>query len=544
VAGSEAAADAIAKANGSRVLRADSVYRLDFELLAPAMQVAVLRALFPKDQLVPGAWVHSVQRVQGGIAPSLWRIAVWFTGKGDNFKQLRDLNQLSDDQIHADQALRIPAELLRPTLRSALPVAPPAAVVSPTVSPTTAPAAVAVAVPLVVLPAPQPGDGPLEYRRGADGADYAIYRLRPGEALYSAVVVRFTGRIFAEDVNATADQIATFSSITDVTDIPIGYEVKIPFDLLQPEFLPAGHVRRAEYEAGMVAAAVNAPSPTNRLSGVTIVLDAGHGGRDSGATWAGVWESLYVYDIMVRVKQLLEQTTAANVVTTVRDGDRFSIPQRDVLSYSRNHRVLTTPHYPIEDAQVGTNLRWYLANSVHRKAKRAGAPDDRLVFVSIHADSLHPSLRGGMVYVPAAKLTAGRSERSGSAYTARAEVREQPAVEFAYRDRSRSEGLSRRLADQMVKAFGRSGLLVHPHKPVRDRIIRSKSWQYVPAVLRYNSIPTKVLLEVCNLANSEDRALLQTQAFRDTVSRAVVDSLLVFYGESTVPAPAPARAAR
>ena len=26
-----------------------------------------------------------------------------------------------------------------------------------------------------------------------------LYRLRPGEALYSAVVVRFTGRIFAED---------------------------------------------------------------------------------------------------------------------------------------------------------------------------------------------------------------------------------------------------------------------------------------------------------------------------------------------------------
>lgn len=530
VAGSEGAAEAIAKANGSRILRADSVYRLDFELLAPALQVSVLRALFPNDQLVPGAWVHSVQRVQGGIAPSLWRIAVWFTGKGDNFKRLREVNQLVDDQIHADQALKIPVELLRPALAAALPAAVPATAVP--------------ATPLAVAVLPQPGEGPLEFRRAADGSEFAVYRLRPGEALYSAVVVRFTGRIFAEDVNATAEQIATFSAIPDVTDIAIGYEVKIPFDLLQPEFLPPGHVRRAEYEAGVVAAAVNAPSPTNRLAGVTVVLDAGHGGRDSGATWAGVWESLYVYDIMVRVKNLLEQTTAATVVTTVRDGDRFQVPQRDVLSYSRNHRVLTTPHYPIEDAQVGTNLRWYLANSVHRKAKRAGAPDDRVVFVSIHADSLHPSLRGGMVYIPAAKLTAGRSERSGSAYTSRAEVREQPAVEFPYRDRSRSEGLSRRLADQMIRSFGRSGLLVHPHKPVRDRIIRSKSWQYVPAVLRYNSIPTKVLLEVCNLANAEDRALLQTQAFRDSVSRAVVDSFLVFYGESTVAAPAPARAAR
>lgn len=508
VSGSSDAAEAIAKANGSRVLRADSRYRLPFHLLSSELQLGTVRALFPADRQEPDAWIHQVQRVEGGLAPSLWRIAVWFTGKGEHFRQIREINALADDQIQAGQELRIPAAMLIPQLRAGLP--------PPTSSP----------------------DAPLEYRRAADGSEVAIYRLRPGEALYSAVVVRFTGRIFAEDVNELAQKIAKVSGIADVTDIPIGYEVQIPFDLLQPEFLPPGNPRRVEYEAGLASAEVNAPVPTSRLAGVTIVLDAGHGGRDSGATWGGVWESIYVYDIMVRVKELLEKTTAATVVPTVRDGDRHHIPDRDVLAYSRGHRVLTTPHYPIDDATVGTNLRWYLANSVHRQTKRNGASDDRIVFISLHADSLHPSIRGGMVYVPATRLTAGRTERSGGAYSARAEVREQPAVQMTFQDRSRSEGLSRRLADQVIKAFARGGLLVHPHKPVRDRIIRSKNWQYVPAVLRYNTIPTKILVEVSNLANAEDRALLQRRTFREAAANAIVEALLAHYGESTTAVPA------
>ena len=90
---------------------------------------------------------------------------------------------------------------------------------------------------------PAPPSGPLVYAEDS-GGEYALYRLQAGEALYSSVVVRFTGRVFAEDVNAVAAEIAARSRIADVTDIPIGYGVKIPLELVQPEFLPAGHPRR------------------------------------------------------------------------------------------------------------------------------------------------------------------------------------------------------------------------------------------------------------------------------------------------------------
>ena len=105
-------------------------------------------------------------------------------------------------------AVTIPSELLRPAFRAALPVP----------------------------------EKPFQLEYGADkDGEYAIYRLRPHEALYSSVVVRFTGRVFAADVNALAARSPSAAASPDVTDIPIGYRVKIPFDLLQPEFLPEGH---------------------------------------------------------------------------------------------------------------------------------------------------------------------------------------------------------------------------------------------------------------------------------------------------------------
>lgn len=53
----------------------------------------------------------------------------------------------------------------------------------------------------------------------------------------------------------------------------------------------------------------------------------------------------------------------------------------------------------------------------------------------------------------------------------------------------------------------------------------------MPAILRYNRIPARVLVEVCNLNNPEDRQLLVTRAFREKVARSLVGALVEFYGE-------------
>ena len=69
----------------------------------------------------------------------------------------------------------------------------------------------------------------------------------------------------------------------------------------------------------------------------------------------------------------------ARVVPTVgRDAPCSGGASRTRWATSRSARVLTTPPYPIEDAAVGVNFRWYLANSVLRRVeqeRRARGPD-------------------------------------------------------------------------------------------------------------------------------------------------------------------------
>ena len=494
--GSVRLASQVGSANGDpKRLLLGKRYRLPFSLISPEYQRRVVEGLFDDDRPVADGWQHRVGR------ESLWRVAEWFTGRGDNYRAIREANGLSDDHLEAGQVLLVPARLLRPAFRAALPVSSPYF---------------------------------LEYAGSGPGR-YAVYRLKAGEALYSSVVVRFTGRIYSDDVNGLAADLARHNGIRDVTRIPVGYEVKIPLELLQPEFLPAGDRRRREWEEGLIESAQFANEVVAaRLRGVTVILDAGHGGQDVGADWKGTWESLYVYDIMVRVKELLESSTAARVIPTTRDGGEFDVEQRDRLPYSRGHRVLTNPAYAIDDASVGVHLRWYLANSVYRKAREEGVAADKVVFLSIHADSLHPTLRGAMAYIPAAGLRGGDYGKSGAVYAARREYRERPRVSFSRRQLLKSEGQSRELARDLIGAFETTGLAVHDDKPVRQQIVRRRR-PWVPAVLRYNEVPTAVLLEVCNLANAEDRKLIQTRAFRQQVAEAVVTGLLDHYGYGSEP---------
>ena len=501
--GDAALAPKITQANGgSAVLQAGVRYAVPFDLLSQEWQIKAVKALFPEDRGEADGWHHKLRGVGPIQRESLWQLAGWFTGKGESFRAIREYNELLDDDVARGKMVTIPSELLLPAFKAALPVPEK---------------------PYL-----------LEYASDKDG-EYAIYRLRPGEALYSSVVVRFTGRVFAADVNATAQQIARRSGIPDVTDIPIGYRVKIPFDVLQPEFMPEGHPKRKEYEESLRASAHFSNQVTAKgLAGITVILDAGHGGHDAGATLSGVWESLYVYDIAMRVKRVLETQSGARVLVTTRDGGDFRVQDVDVLPFSRGHSVLTTPPYPIEDAKVGVNLRWYLANSLYRQAVRKDNDPQKVVFLSIHADSLHPSLRGAMAYIPAAEMRDGSFSKGEAVYTSRKEVQENPRVTFAKADRVRSEGLSRELAKQVIAAFAESGLPVHPFKPVRDRILRNNG-EWVPAVLRYNSIPAKILLEVCNLANEQDRRLIQTRAYRQKVADSIVQGILAYYGQDAGP---------
>jgi N-acetylmuramoyl-L-alanine amidase len=491
----------VSKANGNprRLLRGVR-YRLPYVVLSGTYQVRVVRALFPADEPRGEGWHHIVP--QNGPGHSLWLLAEWFTGQGKSFSRIREVNDLPDNTVPAGGEVLIPSDLLRPAYLATLP-------------------------PLAV-----PAGVDYTYDRDTTG-EYLVYRLKKGEALYSAVVMRFTGNIFADDVNPLAKDLIQLNRIRDVTDMAIGHKIRVPFDILLPQYLPPEDLRRREYDQDRSESDKYSNTvQTSTLEGITVILDAGHGGDDPGAVSGGVREATYVYDILLRTKKLLETTTAATVAAITRDGDSFQIVDRDKLPSSSGHKVLTHPPYRIADTTIGTHLRWYLANSLHRAATKRSNDALKTVFISIHADSLHKSMRGAMAYIPATSLTKGKYGKSGSVYDKRSEVREQRSVSFSWQERTQSEGLSRQLAKELLASFSRHNLRLHPEPAIRDRVIRCRRCKpWVPAVVRRNAVPAKMLLEVSNLNNSEDRRLLETRAFRQKAAEAIVDGILRYYGE-------------
>jgi len=309
--------------------------------------------------------------------------------------------------------------------------------------------------------------------------------------------------------------------------------VKIPRDSILPEFLPPGDLRRIEFELSRREVERFRNQAISRdLEGVTVILDSGHGGRDIGASHNGVWESDYVYDVLCRIKARLEKNTAAQVLTTIRDTQYgYRIFETRGIPLNQSESILTTPPLRLASSapnDVGVNLRWYLANSYFRSLRAKGVDPDKVVFASLHADSLHPSLRGTMIYVPGEQYRTKTYGFNGAAYRARREVREQSHVSFTREQRQKSEGLSREFAADLLKALKQRGARIHPYQPVRDRIIR-RTRPWVPAVLRCNEVSVQILLEVCNINNPVDAQTLTDPAFRQKIADAFVDALLSYY---------------
>jgi len=140
-----------------------------------------------------------------------------------------------------------------------------------------------------------------------------------------------------------------------------------------------------------------------------------------------------------------------------------------------------------------------------------------------------------MVYVPGERFLRERYGKRGEAFASYREWREQPVVSFTRRDRVASEGASTALAGKIISSMRKLGLAVHPFSPVRTHVIRAGR-EWVPAILRYNRIPNRVLVEIANLANDEDRDLLVTRRFRQDVAEAVAAGLQEYFGADVAPA--------
>lgn len=486
--------------------------KIPFYLLKEELKASVLKKLFPSDKFLWNGILHISQK------ETLWHIALWFTGDGKNYKILKEENNLLSYDIKEKQQIFIPEKILLPSLKKLLPEKPEEEKIEKKEEPR--PEEKKVQLPPLeekketeelkkekeeVKIEPSNGEKLLEF---PPDKDYAIYILKKGEALYSSVVVRFTGIDDAQEVINLAMEIAKFSGIEDVTKIPSNYPIKIPRELILPQYLPKDTEERKEWERKEkeVEAAFE-PVKAPQLSGVYIILDAGHGGSDTGAIAGGVWESTYTYDIYNRLYNLLLQKTEARVIPLVQDKkSKFKVIDRDILPQHRNHIILTNPPEKLEDSQRGVNLRWKLANFNYSKLIKEGVDNKKIIFISIHSDVLHPSIKGATFYIPGAGYMKALSGEE--------------AIE--------GESQSRKLAKAIARSFIDKEISLHPYNPIRNRIIRYRNY-WLPAVLKMNMVPTKILIEILNLNNEEDRKNIQNKEFRAKLSEAIFEGILNYF---------------
>lgn len=170
--------------------------------------------------------------------------------------------------------------------------------------------------------------------------------MRKGEAIYSDVVLRYTDRVYPLEVNALSLLIAKKSGIRDVRSIKPGQSLLIPIDYLASPFQPEGSLAlKDEKQIRDEIKRTESLSASPNLKGVEIILDAGHGGIDPGASANGLWESDFVYDIANRVRSQLLKETEATVKNTISyPRIRNSIRSR-IKRISPSAEILTTPPY-------------------------------------------------------------------------------------------------------------------------------------------------------------------------------------------------------
>ena len=471
-----------------------------------------LAALFPQDHWGKEEVQHTVRWPQ---LESVWLMSALFLGHGQNYDRLQAANPGNPEKPRLGDVWHIPRTLLAADLGGEGQGRPHVAQPEDALDDEARVAAYRAL---------------LSFEEDRDGK-YAGYRIRKGEALYSSVVMRYTDQVDPKGVNDVALQLAKRSGIEDVHGIQPGQLIRIPLSLLASPFQPEGSAALAEErevraEVRRTARVEGGP----RLAGIRIVLDAGHGGVDQGAMAHGVWESDYVYDLTMRVRRKLEEETEAVVSTTIRyPGLGFTIRQH-IPSPSRAAEILTTPPFPNDGENpnaVSVHLRWVLANDMFTSFARHG-DIKKTLFISFHADSLHPSARGTMVYVPGAAGVPSSFALGGSEAVRVKEMASGGRVAFSARDRLQGEAHSRLFAETLLRTLQTDGLTIHGNRPIRN-IIQRGGRGFVPAVIRYSNAAAKVLVEVLNLNNDEDADHLQDPAFREHYAEAVVQAIRAYY---------------
>jgi N-acetylmuramoyl-L-alanine amidase len=105
---------------------------------------------------------------------------------------------------------------------------------------------------------------------------------------------------------------------------------------------------------------VDIPTPATDGPFALVVLDPGHGGRDSGTMKAGIVEKELSLDVALRVKRFLQLQNVATLLT--RTGDTYvSLADRAALANARHNCVFISIHFDDAARPAATGIETYYA---------------------------------------------------------------------------------------------------------------------------------------------------------------------------------------
>lgn len=252
------------------------------------------------------------------------------------------------------------------------------------------------------------------------------------------------------------------------------------------EFNDALRARMHEREVANRSQGVSEPAEKAADNRFTIVIDAGHGGIDSGARgMTGTLEKTITLAFALELRRKLQESGNYNVVMT-RDKDIF-------LRLDERVRI----------------------------AREQGAD----LFLSIHADAIHiRGVRGATVYT--------ESDRASDAKAAATAARENLSDELAgieveeERDevadilvdllRRETRTFSNRFANSLLARFSDTiNLVSNPHRYAGFRVLRAPD---VPSVL----------IELGYLSNPQDEKLLRSPEWRGKAVESIAEAVAQF----------------
>ena len=512
----------IRKYNKSRRIYKNRFITFPFKVVNNVIRSSALKAVFFKDKANKDYWKHRV--IYGWETTTL--IAGLFTKKGIKARHLVKYNKMrkNGNILKKGDIIKIPWKWISPEL----------ALQKVSVKP------------------------PLKLKREASGKFFAHYQMKPGETIYSSVVIRFTGRLLNDEVNQLANKILKLNNISDAKLIKNRQKIKIPLEWLSEEFIGnqvSENISRKKIKekskkrikVKSVATKKKVHKRKKRIVSkktktktnvhkIHIILDSGHGGGDPGASGGSrknkdlIYEDEVVYDVSKRMSKLLKKEGVI-VHPTLADPNQRKPVRFLSHRHDKDEQLLVTPRYSARNSRVGANMRVYLVNHLYKKLRKQKVPPENILFISLHGDSLHSSLRGVMVYYPDQRLRRGSFRLRNKIYRSIKEY--DSKLTFHTKDNRYSEKLSKSFGKIIIDQFRKRKLSTHGgSSPVRGYLYR-KGKKTLPAILRYNKVPTSVLVEIANLNNRLDRIALLKSKTRQQIAIAISNSVYAHFGRSS-----------